>query len=189
MCNEVVINEPEVLVYIPDQYITQEMCNSAVSKIPWVLKYVPDQYITQEMCNSAVINEPEVLVYVPEHYITQEMCNTAVFNDPEVLEYIPDQYKTQEMCEDAVFKNLMVIRFVPDWIISHITESVLELIEEDRDALDEEEVEEVERIIWGNIHRNKFYQLSKDLFQFHHKRKYFKSLQEELIAIAWHPDR
>ena len=36
----------------------------------------------------------------------------------------------------------------------------------------------------------KFYnQLSKDLFQFHHKRNYFKTLHEEVIQIAWHPDR
>ena len=27
------------------------------------------------------------------------------------------------------------------------------------------------------------------LYQYHHKKKYFKSLHEELIAIAWYPDR
>ena len=37
--------------------------------------------------------------------------------------------------------------------------------------------------------RNKFYQLSRELFQYHHKRRFFKSLHEELIAIAWNPDR
>ena len=55
---------------------------------------------------------------------------------------------------------------------------------------DEEEEEEVEDFIWKKIHKNKFYnQLSKDLFQFHHKRNYFKTLHEEVIQIAWHPDR
>ena len=27
------------------------------------------------------------------------------------------------------------------------------------------------------------------LYQYHHKRNYFKSLHEEIIPIGWHPDR
>ena len=34
-----------------------------------------------------------------------------------------------------------------------------------------------------------FEAIHNELFQFHHKRKYFKSLDEELAPIAWHPDR
>ena len=45
---------------------------------------------------------------------------------------------------------------------------------------DEDEIEEVERIIWRNMYKNKFYQIgSKDLFQFFHKKNYFKRLHEE----------
>ena len=73
----------------------------------------------------------------------------------------------RDVFEDAVFKDLMIIHFVPDWMISHITESVLELYRGlDRDAFDEEEVEEVERIIWGNIHRNSFISYLKTCFNF-----------------------
>ena len=34
-----------------------------------------------------------------------------------------------------------------------------------------------------------FWAIHNELYQYHHKKKYFKSLHEELIAIAWHPDR
>ena len=27
------------------------------------------------------------------------------------------------------------------------------------------------------------------LYQYHHKKNYFKSLQDEVLAIGWHPDR
>ena len=80
MCNNAVINDPEVLKYIPDQYITQEMCNNAVINDLCVLEYVPDKYKTQEMCNGAV-NEKhwvkyvivKALEYVPDYFVTKEM--------------------------------------------------------------------------------------------------------------------
>ena len=99
------------------------------------------------------------------------MCNNAVNEKPWVLKYVPDRVKTVETCEYALFDDLMVIRFVPGWIISNITEGVLEDIEDLREDIGEEEVREVERIIWKKMHKNKFYnQLSTDLFQYHHKK-------------------
>ena len=47
-----------VLMFVPDQYVTQEMCNEAVQRAPWALKYVSDKFITQEMCNEAVGERP-----------------------------------------------------------------------------------------------------------------------------------
>ena len=111
------------------------MCEEAVSKISWVLMYVPDRYMTQAMCNSAVVKNQNL----------------------QLLRYVPDQYKTVEMCRNAVFNDIILIRFIPDWIISHIGESVLRHIKDVRDVIDDEEgVEEVERIVWKNIHKNKF---------------------------------
>ena len=61
MCNEAVQRVPEVLKYIPDHFVTQEMCSEAVQSEPWALRFVPDQYKTQEMFNRAVEIDPEVL--------------------------------------------------------------------------------------------------------------------------------
>ena len=34
-----------------------------------------------------------------------------------------------------------------------------------------------------------FEAIHDELLRYHHKKNYFKSLHEELISIAWHPDR
>ena len=34
---------------VPDQYKTKEMCNRAMQKDPEVLRFVPDQLVTQEI--------------------------------------------------------------------------------------------------------------------------------------------
>ena len=39
-------------------------------------------------------------------------------------------------------------------------------------------------------HKKKYcYMLSRDLFHYHHKREFSKRIHEELLPIAWHPDR
>ena len=36
---------------VPAQYRTQERCNEVVQRDPEVLRFVPDWLVTQEMCN------------------------------------------------------------------------------------------------------------------------------------------
>ena len=93
------------------------MCNEGVQGAPWVLVWVPDQYKTQEMWNEAVQGAPWVLVWVPPWLVTREMCNEAVQSDPWMLEHVPDQYKTQEMCNEAVRREPEVLEYVPDWFV------------------------------------------------------------------------
>ena len=39
-------------------------------------------------------------------------------------------------------------------------------------------------------HKKKYcYMLSRDLFHYHHKREFSKRIYEELLPVAWHPDR
>ena len=41
-----------------------------------------------------------------------------------------------------------------------------------------------------SMHKGRYNsKLSEELFQFYHKRKFFKRLCDELLATAWHPDR
>ena len=39
---------------IPEQYKTQEMCNTVASNDPSLIVYCPDKYITPQMCDKAV---------------------------------------------------------------------------------------------------------------------------------------
>ena len=39
-------------------------------------------------------------------------------------------------------------------------------------------------------HKKKYgYMISRDIFRYHHKREFSKKIHEELLPVAWHPDR
>ena len=39
-----VMNNPEMLKFVPDHLKTKKMCKHAVKKLPFVIRYLPDQY-------------------------------------------------------------------------------------------------------------------------------------------------
>ena len=39
---EIVMENPEMLKFIPDHLKTKKMCKHAVKKLPYLLRYVPD---------------------------------------------------------------------------------------------------------------------------------------------------
>ena len=49
MCNSVVFEDPFLIVYSPDKYITQKMCGEAVDDSLATLKLVPDWFVTSKM--------------------------------------------------------------------------------------------------------------------------------------------
>ena len=44
-----VMNNPEMLKFVPDHLKTKKMCKHAVKKLPFVIRYLPDQYKTQQI--------------------------------------------------------------------------------------------------------------------------------------------
>ena len=48
MCDAVVSNDPTLIVYCPDKYITQRMCDKAVDEDLFLIVYCPDKYVTQK---------------------------------------------------------------------------------------------------------------------------------------------
>ena len=144
-------------------FLTQEMCNEAVQSDPWVLAHVPAQFVMQEMCNGAVQSKPMMLVHVPDQYGTQEMCNGAVQSDPWMLSHVPDQFVTQELCNEAVQRDPWMLEYVPDWFVT-----LQEMWHEDFDDHD----------------------VLITLRDAYIKRKIQKAkIKEELMPVAWHPDR
>ena len=64
------------------------MCNKAVSKCFLPIIYIPDQYKTQEMCGKAIFEDPFMLVHCPDEYKTQRMCDEAVEDCLTALKFI-----------------------------------------------------------------------------------------------------
>ena len=105
-------------------------------------------------------------MYVPDQFKTQEMCNDAVDAEPRVLEFVSNQFKTQEMCNDAAGAGPWVLWFVPDHF------KTAQMCEE-----------AVKKYPWLLADVGTWY-------EGYIKRKAMKkNIKEELMPVAWHPDR
>ena len=102
---------------------------------------------------------------IPDQYKTQKMCNEAVQNDPEMLEHVPDQYKTQKMCNEAVQRN-------PDpEMLEHVPDQFVIL----QEMWYEEFIDDDVFITWYKGYKQRKAQKAQ--------------IKEELMPVAWHPDR
>ena len=69
MCKKAVGEDTNMLKYIPDQYIIQEMC---ARDCPWPIGHEPDHFKAQEMCTRALEVCPWSLEYIPNWFVTQQ---------------------------------------------------------------------------------------------------------------------
>ena len=165
--NEAVHIEPGPLAYAPDHLKTQEMCNEAVTHNPYVLRFVPDHLKTQEMYDEVVRINPAAFFLFSDRFKTQEMCDEAVRIEPLSLVGVPNCLKTQKMCDDAVRKGCFSLRYLPDWFVKR--RQIQLWHDEDNCCNDNILIE------W---------------YEGYKKRKGKKvKIKEELLPIAWHPDR
>ena len=96
MNNEAMHIDSYLLLYVPDQYKTQQICNELMCTRPAFFDLVPDCLKTQEMRIKGVEVDPWKLYDVPDHFKTQKMCSPAVSKDPYSLQYVPDWFVRQE---------------------------------------------------------------------------------------------
>ena len=61
-----VIENPEMLEFVPDRRQTKRVCKYTVKKLSYLLRYVPDQYKTQHLCNEAILENAGTLNSVPD---------------------------------------------------------------------------------------------------------------------------
>ena len=107
-------------------------------------------------------------MFVPDFLKTQEICNWAVNEWPWLLKYVPDQYKAKEMCDDVVQRYPCSLQFVPDWFV---TQQQIKIWHDYRCPCHNED----NLLKW---------------YDCYYKRKVQKvKIKEELLHIAWHPDR
>ena len=202
----------QVLEFLPQCYKTQKMCEKAVNTYPSTIKFVPKCFMTQEICEKAVNRCVFVFNSIPNQYKTQEMCNSIICEDPFSIRYISDRYKTQQMCDKAVDNCLAALKLVPDWFVISKTiktlftvfyadENILYLNEDSSNVIfycnemnilnlninniniDDTNYEEVDP---NTIILISF--LSWHI-KFVKRKELKKYISEELIAIAWHPNR
>ena len=133
---------------------------------PVLLRIEYLEFKTEDMCDKAVDEYPYNLRYVPDCFNTQEMCVKAFNVNPYNFEYIPGRFKTQEMCSDK-FHFSDEVDDIPDWFI---TLEMIEIVSRPCCARCDFEFDE-----WFNGYKERKAQKSQ--------------IRDELMPIAWHPDR
>ena len=94
------------------------MSNHAAKKLPNLLQYVPNQYMTQQMSDKAILENERTVNSVPDWYRNHGMCNKAVDNYHHVLDFTLECYKTQKVFDKDVNTYPLTIKFVPEWLIT-----------------------------------------------------------------------
>ena len=158
---------PRWLREIPEHLKTEEMCNKAMAQFPYALYYVPDYLKTKKMCDDAIYNNPAVLFLILDRSKTKDMCIKALEVDPWSLHDIPDNLKAEEMCNKAVEGDPSSLQYVPTCFVTQQQLGIW--FDDDYWYQDDDMIE------W---------------YKGYQKRKAQKAkIKEELLPIAWHPDR
>lgn len=100
------------IVYIPKNYLTEEVCLASVSIDGDHLIHIPDDEKTYNICLSAVKNKGLALQYVPDEHKTYELCHSAVLNNGLALEFI--KHQCYELCEIALKQNYESFVFIKE---------------------------------------------------------------------------
>ena len=95
------------------------------------------------------------------------MCIKALGVDPWQLKYVPDHFKTQEMCDKAVSDYHFSLRLVLDWFV---TQQQIDILYDD-----------------GYVYSNN--EMIKRYHDYQKRKAQKASIKEELMPIAWHPNR
>ena len=86
-----------------------------------------------------------------------------------LLRCVPDHFKTQEMCDKAIMKDGSILRFVPDNFIKDFM---------------------FQRFLIKGRNTPYGVEVVNNIIERLRLRKFFYvEIRDELLAIAWHPDR
>ena len=111
-----VIKIPGMLKFIPYYHKLIKCVGIQLKKLCYLLVYVLDQYKTQQMCDKTILENGETLNFAPDCYKNQEMCNKAFDIYPQALDFLPEYYKTQKICDKVVNSYSSTTKFIPECV-------------------------------------------------------------------------
>ena len=116
------------------------------------------------MCEEVMNVRLVTFFLIADHFKTQKMCNKASEEDPSSLMYVPDHFKTQKKCTKAFEEDFFSLKFIPDWFVA------------------QQQIK-----IWYDDY---FYDGDYDeVICSYDGYKKKAQTKEELLPIAWHPNR
>lgn len=105
------------LVYVPEDFKTENMCMNAVNNDPMAIRYVPEKFLSRALIISSISKNGICLQYIPINLRNIELCEIALNNNPLALRYVPLELITLDMCNEAVKKDMKSINYVPEELL------------------------------------------------------------------------
>lgn len=112
--------------YIPGKFMSQELVDMSVEMFPASLLYVPLEYVSEELCLNVVKRNGLHLEDVPQEYRQREaIIDAALSNSPLALKYVPNEKRTKARCLNAIKRDPNVsISWFPDEIYAEYKASI-----------------------------------------------------------------
>ena len=184
------------------------MCDNVVNTCSSTITFVLKSVMTQKMCDKAVNRCFFVFNSISDQYKTQEMCITVVSECASLIAYCPDKYKNVWW---SCWCCLAALKLVPDWFVTskniekiftatYTDENILYFNEGPGDAIFNSNGRVILNIDLNNINLdNNFDEDDNDTIilirllawhiKFEKRKELEKELSEELMPLAWHPNR
>lgn len=120
--------EGERIYGLPKKYITQKIANVAVRKYSYDFVFVPKEFITQEMCEIACGKDyGSAIEFVPLAMRTQKVCELAIRQGFDNLRFVPLQYRTKDLCMKALINDTRQLEGVPYELYVPIFENLINM--------------------------------------------------------------
>ena len=165
MCDKAVDDYYIALEFVADRYKSKEMCDRIISENAFSLRYVPDQHKTQQMCDKAVDNCLAALKFAPDYeFVTSKMIKkrfTDLYVDGNILYFYEDSSNVVFHCNEMV---ILIIDL-----------NCINLDDNNFDEVDSDTIIHVKLLAWPT--------------KFEKRKALKKELNEELMPVAWHPNR
>ena len=88
------------------------MRDKVISENPFMLKYCPDKYITQRIFDEAVDDFPPTLNFISDWFVTSKMIKklfTALYVDENILYFNEDSGNVVFSCNEMSIFNIDII--------------------------------------------------------------------------------
>lgn len=84
-----VLENGNMLINVPQKFMSYKMCEFALSQILGLAGYVPQHLFDAHLSKCAVEKDPYSITVIPPHLVTSELCELAVCIDPDILKLVP----------------------------------------------------------------------------------------------------
>lgn len=104
---------PFTIIQVDESRLDQEMVDFALEQEPILVCFIPNQFITHKNAFKAVEYEPLFLEYIPESLKTYKIVNQALSSNIRAIKFTPDSLITEAIIHELESCDEFILDFIP----------------------------------------------------------------------------